>query len=309
MPSRRRVWLNGEYVSESEAKFSVFDSGVTGGRMVFETSRTFGGRPFLLEGHLDRLIKSMDLAGIGSELGVAGLTAATTETLEQNRVEFRRGEDFIITHNVSGGIPEYMAQMTGLRAGPNISIHLWPLRNWQPERADWYDSGVRAIVVQRPELQAAALDPGIKHRNRLAFHLAEQAAQAVDGQGWALLADSEGRVTEGTTANFMLVKDGKLVSPPTDVALAGLTRQAIVDLAQDAGIQFEERHLERDDIYLAEEAFFCASTFVIMPVAQVDGRPFGDPVPGSITRILTKAFSNLVGLDFVAQGKHYAGLM
>ncbi len=302
------VWLNGQFVPEAEAGFSVFDCGVTGGRLVFETSRTFGGRPFRLKDHLDRLINSIQLAGISSRLNAAALTSATMETIEANRARFGRSEDLTITHNVSGGVPANLAGLVGIPAGANMSIHLWPLRNWRPERAGWYDSGVRAVITERPDSPAAILDPAIKHRNRLAFHLAEIAAQERDEEAWALLADAEGRVTEGTTANFMLVSDGTLLSPPTEVALAGITRQVIVELARDRGIQFEERHVGRHDVYRAEEAFFCASTFVIMPVIQVDGRPLGEAAPGPVTRLLMKAFSDLVGLDFVAQAKHYAGL-
>ncbi len=286
----------------------MFDSGVTGGRMVFETSRTFGGRPFYLEERLIRLIDSMRMAGITSELDAVAMTAATFETVEVNRAEFGWGEDFIITHNVSGGIPANLARETGLRAGANTSIHLWPLRDWHAERAGWYDSGVRAVITARPDSPATVLDPAMKHRNRLAFHLAEKAAQEKDEEAWALLADATGRITEGTTANFMLVSEGTLLSPPVDVALPGITRRVIVDLARKAGIRFEERQLGNRDIDGAEEAFFCASTFVIMPVASIDGRPPSEVVPGPVTRLLMNDFSDLVGLDFVAQGKHYAGL-
>jgi branched-chain amino acid aminotransferase len=308
VPSNRFAWLNGRFVPESEAGFSVFDSGVTGGRMVFETSRTFGGRPFHLEEHLSRLMDSMRMAGITSELDAAAMTAATIETVKVNRAEFEWGEDFIITHNVSGGVPANLARETGLRAGANTSIHLWPLRDWHAERAGWYDSGVRAVITARPDSPATVLDPAMKHRDRLAFHLAENAAQEKDKESWALLADAKGRITEGTSANFMLVSDGILLSPPTAAALPGITRRVILDLARKAGIQFEERQLGSHDVDGAGEAFFCASTFVIMPVASIDGSPLSKAVPGPVTRLLMKDFSDLVGLDFVAQGKHYAGL-
>ena len=308
MPSKRLAWLNGRFIPESEAGFSVFDSGVTGGRMVFETSRTFGGRPFYLEEHLTRLVESMRMAGITSELDAVAMTAATFETVEVNRAEFESGEDFIITHNISGGIPANLARETGLRAGANTSIHLWPLRAWHAERAGWYDSGIRAVITARPDSPATVLDPAMKHRNRLAFHLAEKAAEEKDEDAWVLLANATGRITEGTTANFMLVSDGILLSPPAAVALPGITRRIIVDLARKAGVRFEERQLGSRDVDGAEEAFFCASTFVIMPVASIDGRPPSEAVPGPVTRLLMKDFSDLVGLDFVAQGKHYAGL-
>lgn len=276
--------------------------------MVFETSRTFGGRPFRLRDHLRRLLTSLDLAGIDARLDIDGLAAATQETIEANAAEFGPGEDFTITHNVSAGAPERVAEEVGLDSGANLSIHLWPLRQWHPERAGWYATGVPVVTPRSADHGLGGLDPAIKHRNRLAMHLAERVARAVDEGVWALLCDREDRITEGTTANFMMVKDGLLLSPPRERALAGITRETIIELARDAGIPFEEHDLNRRDVQGAEEAFFCATTFVIMPIESIDGRRVGQMAPGPITRELTAAFTDLVGLDFVAQAKHYADL-
>ena len=301
--------MNGQLVTESEAGFSVFDSGITGGRMVYETSRTFKGSPFRLEDHLFRLMASMKSIGITSPLDHDSLVRATMDTIEANLEYFRSGEDFVITHNVSAGIPSGLAQQAALGIGPNIFIHLWPLSAWYPERAACYDSGVPVVVVQRLEHLAAGLDPSIKHRDRLAFYLAEEAAKKQDEKAWPLLADSNGEVTEGTTGNFMVVRGGILISPPTEVALPGITRQVIAELAQRLGIDFMEYPISRDELLEADEALFSATTFVIMPVSKIDGRALGQPAPGAITSQLMIAFSDLVDLDFVAQGKRYANLI
>lgn len=301
--------MNGQLVTESEAGFSVFDSGITGGRMVYETSRTFRGRPFRLEHHLLRLLASMKSIGITSPLDHDSLMRATMDTIEANLEHFRSGEDFVITHNVSAGIPSGLAQQAALGTGPNIFIHLWPLSAWYPERAACYDSGVPVVVVQRLEHPAAGLDPSIKHRDRLAFYLAEEAAQKQDEKAWPLLADSKGEITEGTTGNFLIIRGGILMSPPVEVALPGITRQVIAELAQKLGVDFMEHPISRDELIEADEAFFSASTFIIMPVSRIDGRTLGQPVPGATTSKLMTAFSDLVDLDFVAQGKRYANLI
>jgi branched-chain amino acid aminotransferase len=127
--------------------------------------------------------------------------------------------------------------------------------------------------------------------------LAKTEAQRM-GFDEAIMLDPEGYVAECTGANLCLVRDGRLVTPPLDAILDGITRNTLLAMAADMGIDTEERRVSRDQLYVADEAFVCGTAAEVLPITQIDSRPIGDGRPGPVTARLQEAYGDAV------HGKH-----
>ena len=301
--SARVAYVNGEFVPETEATVSVYDMGVTYGQMVFEFSRTFGLKPFRMEHHLKRLYASMKYAGIESGMTIEEMDTATSETIERNAQLLAEGDDYGIWHNVSNGPMDFHAAAVRGGPGPTVIISVWPISLTKPEQWKHYDTGINAVITAQRSVPARLIDPKVKNRSRMHYRMAELQAAKIREDAWALLTDEDGFITEGTGANFMIVREGQLVSPEPRNILRGITRGAIVELAGLQGIPFAETNIDAYDVYNAAEAFYCSTSYAIMPVATVDGHEMSESIPGPVTRRLIDAFADEAGIDFVAQGK------
>ncbi len=303
MSSERLAYFNGELVPESEARISVFDSALVYGDVVFEVTRTFREQPFRLREHLERLYASMRLAEIDCGLTIDEMEAATYETIEANRSQLSDGFDFQITHNVSPGpLGIYRSIFPdGLR--PTIVINCFTLAWRMVKLAPQYKTGVHGVIPSQRAVPAQFVDPKVKSRSRIYYIRAEHQAHRIDPQGWAVLLDGDGYIAEGVGSNVFLVHDGTLYSPEGRNILRGVTRNCVLELASDLGIPVLERNLEPYDLLNADEAFFTSTTTCIMPMTRFEGQALGAGTPGPITQRLMAAFSELVGLDIVAQAE------
>ena len=146
----------------------------------------------------------------------------------------------------------------------------------------------------------------MKSRSRIHYQLANVQAQNMEAGSWALLTDDQGRITEGTGANFFVVRDGRVLTAPGRDILLGVTREAVLELLNRLAIPTTEQDYGLYEVTNAEEAFFTATSFAIMPCTRINAQPIGDGAPGAITRRLMGAWSEMVGVDVVAQADHYA---
>ena len=177
------------------------------------------------------------------------------------------------------------------------------------ERAHFYDEGIDAVIPTQQSVPARLIDPKIKNTSRLYYRIADVQAKQVSPDAWALLTDEDGFITEGTGSNFMMVKDGVLISPEPRNILLGITRGGIIDVAERVGVPFEERNIDPYDVINADEAFFSATSVVMLPVRTVNGHPLTAEPPGPVYLRLRDGFSEMVGFDFVSQAKRYAGTL
>jgi branched-chain amino acid aminotransferase len=115
-----------------------------------------------------------------------------------------------------------------------------------------------------------------------------------DGYDEALLLDVDGFVAEGAGENLFVVKDGRLYEPELTSALAGITRDSVITLAREHGYEVGPRRLTRDDVYIADEAFFCGTAAEVTPIVELDRRTVGDGRPGPVTRAIQRAFFDAV---------------
>ena len=147
MPQQRKVYFSGEFVTEPEARVSIFDSALMFGDMLFEMTRTYNGEPFRLRNHLERLYAGLKIAEIDCGLNIDEMEAATLQTIEFNRPCFPEGLDFQIMHNVSRGPMDLYKTVFPEGPKPTITINCWPLTWHLAGSADSYDTGIHVVVT------------------------------------------------------------------------------------------------------------------------------------------------------------------
>ncbi len=294
-----QIWLNGEYVARDEAHIPMTDRGFRLGDVVFDTSRTFDGAVFKLRDHLDRLYRSLKYVRIEPDMSIDEMERLTLEVVERNEPLRRElNDDYMITQIVTGG--------DGRRGDSEPSVSIWIDPLGAPRWAPAYDGGAHAVIPKTRAYPSESLDPKVKHYSRLNFVLAEMEATDVDPDALPVLLDMDGKVSEGTGANFFVVTGGTLRTPRDNSTLQGVSRMTVMEIAGTLGIPAVEDDLQPYDLYTADEAFFCSTPYCILPVGRIDNRRIGDRAPGPVTNQLLAAWSERAGLDIVDQLRRLA---
>lgn len=301
----RKVYFNGEFVSEQEARVSIFDSALMFGDMVFEMTRTYGQKPFRLGEHLERAYAGLKYVGIDCGMSIGEMEAATFETLAVN-AEALGDAEVQIMHNISRGPLAVYKAVFGGAVRPTVTISCWPYWWHLAPYGALYRAGIHAVTPAQRSVPAHLIDPKVKNRSRIHYQMANVQAQKIDPASWALLTDDQGRVTEGTGSNFFIVRKGQVVTAPGRDILLGVTRQAALELLKGLEIPALEQDYGLYEVTNADEAFFTATSFAIMPCTRINGVPIGDGAPGPVTQKLIAAWSRMVGVDIVAQADAYA---
>ena len=300
----RQIYLSGNMVPESEAKISIFDSAVMLGHCVTESIRTFGQQPFRLDDHIRRLFDSLKVARINCGHTPEELTKITLDVLNANRHTMGPDDDCWIVHNISAGESKPGPDPKQINpATIMIFTHLMDLRGW----AKYYTEGCHAVTAFSRAVPAQSLDARIKNRSRLSYTLADAEARLVDPDAQCVLLDIDGNISENKGGNLFLVRDGELRTPATSNCLAGVSRQTVIDLAHELGVPVRETNLQPYDFYTADEVFFTSTPYCIMPATKFNGLPVGNGSVGEVTKRLLTAWSQLAGIDIVAQAQKQLG--
>jgi branched-chain amino acid aminotransferase len=271
--------INGHVAPPEGARISVFDNGFTFGDSVYETLRTYGGRPFALSRHLTRLRASAERLAITLPHPDAQLARWLDEVLERGA-----NPESYIRFIVSRGVGDISYRFDRVQ-GPTVVIVIKPYESL-PE--SHYAEGVATAIstVQRNPPQA--LDPGIKSCNLLNNILAIREAQE-RGAIEALMLNQHGELAEGASSNVFIVRGDTLLTPPLSAGiLPGITRQVILELAATLELPAREETLRVPDLLEAQEAFLTSTLKEAAPIRTVDGRTIGSGRPGPVTlRVLT----------------------
>lgn len=298
-----QMYHSGEYRPLSDARLSIFDHGVMLGDMVFEMTRTFGHQPFMLDAHLDRLMASCRFTGIDPGLDRAAMETLTREVLALNEGFVEPEYDMFIRHDISRGPVSLYQSCAFTQPGPTVMITVIPLIEYLGRTARYYDQGLHAVVTPQGAIPSRYLDPKCKTRSRLHYQTSVRQASQMDPEAWAVLLDEHGRIAEGASSNFHIVKHGAIFTPTGDNILRGCCRGYVGQLAAQLGIPFHETDLEPYDVVNADEAFFTASSYCLCPVTKFNFQPVGDGQVGPIARRLLQQWSENVGVDIAAQAK------
>src|SRR5476649_3041518 len=276
-----KIYLDGKFVDEADAKVSVFDHGLLYDDGVFEGIRLYGGNIFRLEEHLERLEYSAKAILLTLPLSRAELRDATCETCRVNGLSDAYIR-LVVTRGVGdlGLSPWSCARPTTFIIAGNISIY--------PK--EHYDNGLAIVTVPTRRISPAALPPTIKSLNYLNNILAKIEAKQF-GALEAIMLNDQGYVAECTADNVFIVHKGELITPAASQgALKGITRGTVLEIAKELGVPVRETNMTRYDVWCADECFLTGTGAEVIPVVKLDGREIGAGKPGPVTHRVMAAF-------------------
>jgi branched-chain amino acid aminotransferase len=277
------VSVGGRLTHRDEAAVSPFDSVVQGGDAVWEGLRLYGGRIFRLTEHLDRLRRSARALAFTQIPADEDIIAEIRRTLAANSMTDNVHLRLTLTRGVkiTSGMDPRLNQ-----SGPTLIV--------LPEhKPPVYDAGgITLITASVRRTGADSLDPKIHHNNLLTSIMAKIEAN-VAGADDAVMLDQRGFVAETNATHIFLVTDGRLGTPTAAACPEGITRQAVLELAGEAGLEVIVADFSLTQLYTADEMFVTGTMGGLTPVLSLDGRPIGDGQPGPVTAKLTALFAAL----------------
>lgn len=283
-----KIYLNGEFVDKADAKVSVFDHGLLYGDGVFEGIRLYDGCVFKLEEHLERLEFSAKAILLDLPMSLDEFANAVCETCRRN--DLSNGYVRLV---VTRG-PGHLGLTPDGCGPPNVIIIADDIQLYPEEL---YENGLKIISVPTRRINAAALPPAVKSLNYLNNILAKIEAKKV-GFLEALMLNDKGEIAECTGDNVFIVSKGTIFTPPLDAgSLRGITRGAVMDLAEEIGYEVREQALTRYDLWTAEECFLTGTAAEVIPCVEVDHRAIGDGNPGKVSKSLIFKFREKVRID------------
>ena len=273
MSEGRWVWVGGERepVAPEDARISATEHAYLYGSGLYETLRTYNGRPFGLDEHLRRLTAGMTAMGWGHP--PLGEMAKALEALAARRAP----EDSYLRLALGPGL-QFPGWNEPLEGPVRWCAYAGPL---PPRVAVHYDRGVSCVIATRPRWNPGGFIPAVKFAGNADLWLAKKEADA-KGAYEALLLNSSGQLAEGPSSSVFLVKGGRLVTPDlTSGILDGVTRSVVLALAPRAGLEAEERTVLPGELLAAQEVWLTSTLKEVVPVVSVDGHPIGRGAPGA----------------------------
>jgi branched-chain amino acid aminotransferase len=284
-----KIWMDGELVEWRDARVHVLTHALHYGTGVFEGVRAYntarGPAIFRLDDHTKRLLNSAKIIGLKIAHDAQTLSAAQRDVIRANRLEacYIRPLAWL-------GSEKLGVSAKGIST--HVAIAAWPWGAYLGE-----DGIAKGIRVKTSSFQRHHVNVAMVRAKASAWYvnsiLANQEVTA-DGYDEALLLDTDGYVSEGSGENFFLVNDGKVYTPDVASCLNGITRDTVITLARDMGLQVIEKRITRDEVYTADEAFFTGTAAEVTPIRELDNRTIGSGTRGPITEKLQAAYFDAV---------------
>lgn len=279
-----KVYIDGKYCDEKNAKVSVFDHGLLYGDGIFEGIRAYNGRVFKLKEHIDRLFCSAKAILLDIPLSHAEIMKAVLDTCRRNKLR-----DCYIRLLVTRGVGTLGLNPNRCKR-PSVIVIADKIQLYASEM---YERGMPIVTVPTTRNLHNAVNPAIKSLNYLNNILAKIEAN-IAGVEEAIMLNADGYVAECTGDNIFIMKGGKMFTPPLSAgALYGITRGVVIELARAAGIEVTEPNLTRYDMFNADECFLTGTGAELIPVIKIDGRVIGTGKPGLVTKSLVKSYHAL----------------
>ena len=279
-----KIYIDGKYYDERNAKISVFDHGLLYGDGIFEGIRAYNGRVFKLKEHIDRLFCSAKALLLQIPISHAEMMRATVEACRKNNLR-----DGYIRLIVTRGVGSLGLNPRSC-ARPSVIIIADKIQLYPPAL---YRKGMAIVTVPTTRNLHSAVNPAIKSLNYLNNILAKIEANN-EGVEEAIMLNAEGYVAECTGDNIFLVQGNRLLTPPLSAgALYGITRATVMELAEQLGLTVSEPNLTRYDVFNADECFLTGTGAEFIPVTKVDGRIIGTGRPGPVTKKLVGEYHTL----------------
>jgi branched-chain amino acid aminotransferase len=296
------VWLNGNFIDESQATISIRDTGLLHAAGVFTTMRSDAGRVFRLRDHLARSRQSCEALFIPLQFNDDVLVDATNELLSRNELSEARLR-LTVTRGMATDDP-----LHGMRLEPTVFL---TATTFEPYPAEYYQRGMTVILLDEQKLNPYDVQAGHKTLNYLSRLTALRAANQRQA-GEALWFNVHNYLQSGSISNVFIVKEGKLITPPTpremlepgvretmpypkSNVLPGVTRGAVMKFSREAGIEVNLGAIDVNQLLGADEVFITNSIMGVMPVCRIERKLIGEDKPGEITQKLSTAYARAIG--------------
>ncbi len=291
MDAAKYIWMNGKFVAWDDAKVHVlthtihYGNGVIEGTKAYKTDR--GYAIFRLNDHTKRLKESAKMTLINIPYTVEELNLAQIELVRKN--EFTGDNVYLRPFSFLG----YGVMGLYHKDAPvETAVAAWEWGAYLGEEGMRKGIRLKIVSMTRP-----ANTSNMGKAKATANYLNSQMAkyEAIDcGYDEALLLDDQGYVAEASGASFFMIKDGEIITPPSDNALASITQKTVIEMAEDLGYKVTRRRITREEVYVADEAFLTGTAAEITPVALVDAREIGTGSRGVITAIIQSEYFDIV---------------
>jgi branched-subunit amino acid aminotransferase/4-amino-4-deoxychorismate lyase len=293
-----QAYLNGQWVDSRELRLPVSDLSIALGVAVSERLRTVHGKPFRQADHIRRLQRSLEIVGWDPPALAQAAATAIDQFVARNAPLMAPGDDWAISVLVTPGSSPDARQ-------PTVCVDGFPLPfvRW----ARQFELGVDAVISPIRQVPAACWPPELKCRSRMHYYLADREAEQTVSGARPILLDTEGYVTESSTANVVVYDPHRgLMTPELSEVLPGVSQQMLFELADALGIPRVQQRLTPDQLAAAPEVFLTSTSISVLPVVRLEGEPIGTGAPGPVYRRLLRAWSDCVGLDLAAQAQQFA---
>jgi len=318
----RQTYINGEWIDESKASIHIYDSQFMFGDGVFEMARTFNHEFFLLEEHIERLFRSMKYLQIPITKTKEEVINLCEEAFERNKEYFTGNaggeypEECRILINVSRGPLGIYREVFELTRGEKWNEPTWIINVWQLSKtsrglAHFFEHGADAIIPSQRQIPSRLLENKVKNRSRLHYQMANLQVKSHGVEAVPLLLDEDGFITESTGANFIMIENGKIITPELRNMLRGSSMMYILEtIAPQLGLEVIHKNFEPYDVMNCEEAMFTGTFVNLLPCNRLNGAYFNEarkenPI-GPVTQKICDQWSHNVGMPFMKQIKYWA---
>ena len=289
LQATEKIWLNGKLIPWNDAKVHVLTHTLHYATGVFEGIRCYkadaGSAVFRLKEHVDRLFASAHICQLDIPFTREQVSGAILDTIRVNKIEACYIRPIVyIGYGAMGIFP---------KENPvDLAVAVWPWGSYLGEEG--LKNGIRVKVSSfiRPHVNSTMVRS--KTTANYANSLLAKREALKDGYDEAMLLDTDGYVAEGSGENVFIVRNGLIKTPPLTSILEGITRDTIMQLAQERGMRLVEERFTRDELYIADEAFFTGTAAEITPIREADNRKIGSGKPGPVTQELQAAFFDIV---------------
>jgi len=285
----KKIWMDGTFVDWDKAQVHVLSHTLHYGLGAFEGIRCYdtarGSAVFRLREHIDRLFHSAHIGGLKVPYTRDDIELAIIETIKINDVRACYIRPLIYLGYGEMGINNSQNPVC-------VSIAVWPWGAYLGEGA--LDDGIRVRVSSFTRHHVNVMMTKAKIVGNYANSQLAKMEAVNSGYDEAILLDPQGNVAEGSGENLFIVRNGELKTPPLTAILEGITRNSIIDLARHLDLVVHETIFSRDELYIADEAFFTGTAAELTPIREVDDRTIGNGRPGPISHKLQQAFFRVV---------------
>tara|TARA_B100000809_G_scaffold242574_1_gene266782 strand:- start:342 stop:1253 length:912 start_codon:yes stop_codon:yes gene_type:complete len=290
------AYLKGEFVPASECVLPIYDLGIVIGAAVTDFFRTFHQVPYRLEDHLQRLYRSCRYARIEPPVSIEE-SREISEKLIANNSQLAPGEELGLVFYMTAGENAVYAGAAGMpeTLTPSYVQHTFPIRFSLFRNV--FLEGVHCVTPAPRHWPPQCLSSKIKNRNRLHMWIGEQEVKQLDPSATPLYLDINGNITETGGSNFVIYRDGQVVSPRRDNILWGISLTVLGEILEEMGIPLVEENLQTYDVVNAEEAWMPTTPYCLGPVTRFNGEPIGDGQPGPLWRKIIDRWSEVVDKD------------